>query len=217
MKIREMLSDNLALKLLAFIGALALWFFVSYRGQAETTIEANIDFKNVPSGFEILRQNIKRVNIGVRGHEVILSGLKPSDVRVVVDLANARKGESTYSFDINDVKSRSSVKFVRIEPNSVKVFLDESVTKSFRVTPNLTGEPARGYEIKKVTVEPAAVNVEGAKTEMARMSTLRTELLDVSGVDTTIQQRIRLEANGRNVRIKTPEVSIIVTIGKKGK
>jgi YbbR domain-containing protein len=217
MRIREILTGNLAFKLIALLGAIALWFFVSYRGQAETTLEANIDFKNVPAGLEILRQNVKRVNVSVRGHEMILSGLKPSDVRVVVDLTNGKKGEATYSFDVNDIKSNYYLKFARIEPTSVKVYLDESVTKSFRVTPTIIGEPSKGYELKKVTVDPVAVTVEGAKTEMARMSTLKAEPVDISGLESSINQQVRLDASNKNVRIKTPEVSILVVIGKKAK
>jgi YbbR domain-containing protein len=215
--IRGFFTDNIAFKIVALIGALALWFFVAHRGQAETTIEANIDFKNVPAGLEILKQNVKRVNVSVGGHEVILGGLKPSDVRVVVDLSNSRKGESVHYFDINDVKSRYNLKFKRLEPTSLKVYLDESVSKNFRVIPNVVGEPARGHEVKKVIVDPSSITVEGAKTEMARMSSLRTEIVDISGLDTTIHQQARLDLNNRNVRIKSPEVSITVMIGKKGK
>jgi YbbR domain-containing protein len=178
-------------------------------------MEANIDFKNVPVGLEILKQNIKRVNVGVRGHEMILSGLRPSDVRAIVDLSNGKKGESTYFFDVNDVKTLNNVKVKRIDPASIKVFLDESVSKSFRVTPFIIGEPAAGFEVKKTTVEPATVLVEGARTEMARMAVLRTEPVDISGLNTSINQSIRLDSNGRNVRTKVPEVSVLVVIGRK--
>jgi YbbR domain-containing protein len=216
-QIRNILTGNIGFKLLALVGAIALWFFISYRGQAETTIEANIDFKNVPVGLEMLKQNIKHVNVGVRGHEMILSGLRPSDVRVVIDLANGKKGESTYYFDVNDVNSGYKFKVTRVEPTSIKVFLDETVSNSFRVVPYLVGEPATGYEVRKVTVDPAVVIVEGAKTEMARLSTLKTEMIDLTGLDLSIHQPVKLDSNGRNIRIKVPEVNIVVVIGKKGK
>jgi YbbR domain-containing protein len=215
--IREIVFGNFGFKMIALVGAIALWFFVTYRGQSETTIEANIDFKNVPAGFEILKQSIKRANVSVRGHEMILGGLRPSDVRVVVDLSSGRKGDSTYNFDVNDVKSRHNIKVKRIEPTSVKVFLDESVTKSFRIVPYVIGEPAPGYEVKKVNVEPASVIIEGAKTEMARMSTIRTEAVDISGADGPISHHTKLDSNGRNVRIRAPEALVQVIIVRKGK
>jgi YbbR domain-containing protein len=216
-EIRKIVTGNIGFKVVALLGAIALWFFISYRGQSETTIEANIDFKNVPAGYEILKQNIKRVNVGVRGHEMILGGLRPSDVRVVVDLANGKKGEGIYNFDVNDVRSAYNIKVKRVEPTSIKVFLDATVSKTFRVAPYVIGEPAPGYEVKKITADPAVVTVEGAKTEMARLSSLRTELIDITGIDASIHQPAKLDSNGRNIRIKVPEVVIQVVIGKKGK
>jgi YbbR domain-containing protein len=215
MRIREILIGNLGFKLVAFIGAISLWFFITYRGQAETALEANIDFKNVPVGLEILKQNIKRVSVGVRGHEMILSGLRPSDVRVVVDLSNGKKGESVYFFDVNDVKTHNNIKVKRIDPTSIKVYLDESVSRSFRVTPFIIGEPAEGFEVKKTAVEPGSVLVDGSKTEIARMAVLRTEPVDISGLSASINQSVRLDANGRNIRTKIPEVSVLVIIGRK--
>jgi YbbR domain-containing protein len=216
-QIGKLLTGNIVFKLVALLGAISLWFFISYRGQAETTIEANIDFKNVPVGHEILKQNIKRVNVGVRGHEMILGGLRPADVRVVVDLANGKKGETTYYFDVNDVRSAYNIKIKRIEPTSIKVFLDETVSKSFRVVPYVIGEPAPGHEVRKITADPPVVTVEGAKTEMSRLSTLRTEPIDLTGLDSSIHQPVKLDANGRNIRIKVPEALISVVIGKKAK
>jgi|WetSurMetagenome_2_1015567.scaffolds.fasta_scaffold00196_13 YbbR domain-containing protein len=217
MQIRSILLGNMVFKLLALVGAIALWFFITYQGQSETITDASIDFKNIPSGMEILKQNIRRVNVGVRGHEMILSGLRPSDVRVVVDLSNGKKGEGLFSFDVNDVKSPRNVKVKRIDPTSIKVYLDESMSKTFRITPFVIGEPRPGFEVKKITVDPPNVAADGAKTEMARIAALRTEPVDISGLDASISQRIRLDTNGKNIRLKIPEVAIFVGIGKKGK
>jgi hypothetical protein len=47
------------------------------------------------------------------------------------------------------------------------------------------------------------------------MAVLRTEPVDISGLNTSINQSIRLDSNGRNVRTKVPEVSVLVVIGRK--
>jgi YbbR domain-containing protein len=215
MKLKQILFGNLGFKLIAVFGAITLWFFITYRGQSETTIEAQIDFKNIPAGLEILKQNLKRVNVNVRGHETLLGGLRPADVRVIVDLTSGKKGEANYFFDVNDVKALQNVQVKRIEPNSVKVTLDESVRRNFHVAPYIVGEPAAGFEVKKVSVDPAAVSIEGARTEMARLAILRTEPIDITGLNSTISQNIRLDTNGKNVRTKVSEVGIKVVIGRK--
>ena len=217
MLVKKIFFGNLGFKLIALFGALALWFFITYRGQSETAIEAQIDFKNVPAGLEILKQNVKKVNVSVRGHEMILGGLKPADARVAVDLSSGKKGESSYFFDVNDVKVLQNVQVKRIEPNSVRVTLDESVSRNVNVSPYVIGIPAAGFEVRKIIVDPSHVSVEGARTEMARLAILRTDPLDITGLNSSISQNIRLDTNGRNVRIKDSEVAIRVIIGRKSR
>ncbi|MGO9378606.1 MAG: YbbR-like domain-containing protein [Dissulfurispiraceae bacterium] len=212
MKAKEMLFGNTGFKLLSVVIAVSLWFFITYRGQSETTVESQLEFKNVPQGLEILKQNIRKVSVNIRGHESVLSALKPSDVRVIVDLSNGKKGDTSYYFDTNDVKIPANVKILRIDPTYVRVTLDESVSKDIEIKPYVVGQPARGYEIYKITVSPPIVRVEGAKTEMANLSVLRTEPLDITGLDADISQNVRVDANGRNVRIKTPDVMTKVII-----
>jgi YbbR domain-containing protein len=212
LKAKEMLFGNTGFKLLSVVIAVSLWFFITYRGQSETTVESQLEFKNVPQGLEILKQNIRKVSVNIRGHESVLSALKPSDVRVIVDLSNGKKGDTSYYFDTNDVKIPANVKILRIDPTYVRVTLDESVSKDIEIKPYVVGQPARGYEIYKITVSPPIVRVEGAKTEMANLSVLRTEPLDITGLDADISQNVRVDANGRNVRIKTPDVMTKVII-----
>ena len=214
MKPKESIFGNIGFKLLSVAIAVSLWFFVTYRGQSETTVEAQLEFKNVPQGLEILKQNIKKATINVRGHESILNGLKPSDVRILVDMTNGKAGEASYYFDTNDVKITKNIKVFRIEPTYAKVTLDESSTKVLQVKPYIVGQPAKGFEIKKITVSPAVASVEGPATEMARLAALRTEPLDITGLDADISQTVRVDANGRNVRFKISDVLVKVAIGR---
>ena len=205
---------NMGFKLLSVAIAVSLWFFVTYRGQSETTVEAPLEFKNIPQGLEILKQNVKKTAVSIRGHESVLNALKPTDIRVVVDMSNGKFGEASYYFDTNDVKSNRNIKILRMDPTYVKVTLDQLETKQIPVKPYIVGQPARGFEIKKITVNPPTVSAEGAASEMARLWTLRTEPLDVTGLDSEISQSVRIDANGRNVRVKATDVMVKVAIGR---
>jgi YbbR domain-containing protein len=213
-KLKQMLFGNLGFKLLSVAMAISIWFFIAYRGQSDTTVEAQLEFRNIPKGLEILKQNIKKVNVTIRGHERTLGALKPSDARVVVDLSNGKKGEASYYFDTGDVKIGSNVKVLRTDPSYVRLTLDESVIKEVPVKPYIVGQPANNHEIRKIIANPSSVTVEGARTEMARLSVLRTEPLDVTGLDADITQNVRIDTNGKAVRIKSPEVIVTVVIGR---
>ncbi|MBI3592490.1 MAG: hypothetical protein HY099_03260 [Nitrospirae bacterium] len=214
---KKIIFSNIGIKILSVVLALSTWIFVTSRGQTEMAVDAHIGFKNVPKGLEILRENVKTVSLNLRGHERLLKSLRPMDIGVVIDLSNARKGEATYYFDKGNVVAPRSVEILRMEPTSVKVTLDESISKVVPVKASFTGRPENGYKIASIEVKPSSVRIEGAKTELARIAVLRTETIDITGLDTDIMQNVRLNTNGRNIRTKTLEVTLNIRIKKAGK
>jgi YbbR domain-containing protein len=74
------------------------------------------------------------------------------------------------------------------------------------------GAPENGFRIVSVDVKPSSVTVEGAKTELSRIAVLKTEAVDVSGFDSEIRETVRLNINGRNIRTRTPEVTVSIAI-----
>ena len=212
---KEWLTENSGYKMLAVLTAILLWFFITYQGQSQMSVEAPIEFKNVPAGLELLKQNIRKVTLSIQGHERILNWLKPTDIRLVVDLASGNRGEATYHFDASAVRTVKNIKVLRLEPNYVRVTLEESVSTMVRVKPLIIGIPRQGYSITAVTIDPDMVEIEGPKSEISRLSVVRTEPLDITGLDSEVTQNERVDAGGRNVRFKTSEVTIKVSIGRK--
>jgi YbbR domain-containing protein len=191
---------------------MSLWIFVTYRGQTEMALDVPIAFKNVPKGLELLRESAKAVTLNLRGHERLLKSLRPMDIGVAIDLSNVKRGETTYFLDRNSVVLPRTVDILRMEPTSVKIVIDESLVKTLPVKASVTGTPEEGFKVVSVEVKPSSVTVEGARTELARLAVLRTETIDVTGFDSDIRQSVRLNTNGKNIRTKTPEVTISINI-----
>ena len=210
MKIK--IFGNIGLKMLSVFLAMFLWFFVTYRGQSEISVDMPIEFKNAPKGLEILKQNIKTVSLNISGQERILKGLKAGDVRVIIDLSDAKKGETTYYIGKNNVAVHKSIKVLRVEPTSIRIVLDESISKTVPVKAHIIGVPETGYKIRSVVVSPSLVAVEGTKTEVSRISVLRTEPLEITGIDADIDQNVRLITGGKNIRTDISEVRVKVDI-----
>jgi YbbR domain-containing protein len=209
--------SNPWLKILSVLLSISLWFFVTYRGQSEMSLDIPVSFKNVPKGLEILKESVKNVTLNVRGHERLLKTLRPADVGVMLDLSGARRGENLFYFDKADIVVPRTVEVVRIDPTSAKITLDESLSKLVPVKASVIGTPERGYSVTAIEVKPASVTVDGSKTELARVAFLRTEPLDITGLDSDITQNAHLNPNGRNFRSKLSDVTVHITIRKTGK
>ncbi len=209
---KDSVVDNAALKILSVALALSLWFYVTYRGQSEMVVDAPIEFKNVPKDMEIMKQSVKRVSLNIRGHERILRSLRPMDSRVVVDLSNAKRGEATLSLDNDDVVIPRSVQVLRIDPASVKVTLDESANKTVTVKAYVIGNPEAGFRIRSIHTEPSSVVIEGPVTEISRIAFLRTEPLDITGLDQDTTFSARLNTDGRNIRTNISEIDVAIYV-----
>lgn len=203
---------NLPLKFFSLAISIFLWLFITNKGQVEMVIDVPLEFKNIPPGMELLRQNIKTVSLNVRGHERTLKGLRPSDIRVIIDLSKGKKGEYLYYIDKDDVVTQAPIQILRIEPTSVKITIDETISRIVSIKPNILGSPARGYEIKSIEVIPPYIEIEGAKSEVSGILKLKTDPIDITGIDSDFKDKIGVHTGGKNIRVKTPEVIVKINI-----
>jgi YbbR domain-containing protein len=210
---KKIFLENLGLKIASVLLAIVLWIFVTSRGQAEMSIDVPLEFSNIPQGLEMVNHNIKMVTLTIKGQEGLIKNLKPSDVRVPIDLSKAKKGEGLYYIQRDDIKIPHGLTVTSIDPSAVKVMTAETVTKIARVVPVVAGEPQKGYHIKSIEVAPQTVIIEGIRSEISRIGNLKTEPVDVTGANETLTQDAKLDLGGRNVRSKTPVVSVRVVIG----
>ncbi|MBI4690226.1 MAG: hypothetical protein HY754_08180 [Nitrospirae bacterium] len=212
---KKLLLENIWMKIAAVILAVVLWFFVTSRGQSEISMEVPLELRNIPGGLESVKQSIKAVSINIKGQERLIRNIKPSDVRVNLDLSKAKKGKGTYYIGKDNVKVPSTMAVTNLNPSSVMIDLEETVIKTVPVQPVITGRPTRGFFIGSVEINPKEVTIEGARAEVGRIKSLRTEPIDIADLDETYVQDVRFDTAGRNVRTEIQEVGVKVVIKRK--
>jgi YbbR domain-containing protein len=209
--------ENLGFKIVSVLLAVMLWFFVTSRGQSEMSIDVPLEYKNIPAGLEIVNHSMKTVTLNIKGQERFIKNIRLSDIRVPLDLSKAKKGEGIYYIDRHDIRLPRSISIMNINPASVRITTEETMTKTVRVLPLFTGEPARGYYIKSVEVSPQYVVIEGVRSEIMKIASIRTEPLDISGYRETTTQNLKLDLWGKNIRSKTNDVDVKMVIGARGR
>ena len=215
--IKGFFLKNTVLKIAAVILSVILWLFVTAKGQTEISLNAPIEYTNIPSGLEITRHTARTANIVIRGHESILKNVKQRNVSVNVDLSKAKKGEGTFQIRKDDVKVPLAVSITKVEPLSVKIIFEETVSKTVVIKPFISGSPENGYYVKTVDVKPDDVVIEGAKSEVRKVGYIRTEQIDITGLTEGLKQEAGLDAGGSNIRLKIEKVDISIVIERRGK
>jgi YbbR domain-containing protein len=103
-----------------------------------------------------------------------------------------------------------------VDPSTIRVKLDETAVKMVKVTPVISGMPESGYFVKSVGVDPKSVLVRGLKTELRRITEVKSDTMDISGIKETTTQELGLDTTGAGVKPETATVKITVVIGGKG-
>ncbi|MDO8746064.1 MAG: CdaR family protein [Thermodesulfovibrionales bacterium] len=214
---RRRLLENFGLKVTAVVMAIILWFFVISKGQSEISIDVPMELKNMPQGLESIKQGVKSVNVSLKGQDRILRNMKPSDVRVHIDLSRAKKGKGIYYINKDDVRIPPTINITGITPSSVWIVLEETIIKTVPVNAITAGSPKEGFVTSSVEVSPKDVAIEGVRTETGKVKFLRTEPVDISEADKTFTQIVRIDTVGRNIRTDMHEVSVRVVIKDRRK
>lgn len=212
---RKLLFENLGLKVSAVLIAVLLWLFVTWRGQSVVSFDVPIEFKDVPVGLGIVSSSAKSANVTVKGQDRIIKSLRPSDMRVLVDMDKARKGEGSYHINKDDVKLPYAMSVTSVDPSTIKVRLDETGTKSVPVKASIVGSPETGYYVKTVEVEPKNIVIQGLKIEVRKISEIGTDQMDISGINSTQTQELNVDAAGANIKPEKEKVRVTVVIGGK--
>ena len=214
---KKLLSENFGLKITAILLSILLWLFASSRGLSEIALDVPLEFKDIPPSLELMNYSIKVVGINIKGQERIIRTIRPSDIRAFVDLSKAKKGESIYTINKNNITLPPGVTVTNINPSYVKIFLEESVTKIVDVKPIIVGTPQSNFYVKAISLFPEHVVIEGARSKVNAVDTIKTEPLDITGIKETITRDLELDTARMNIRTNTKDVSVKVVIarGKK--
>ncbi len=216
MRLKKAFTENLPLKTAALVIAVILWLFVTSKGQTEVSFDVPIDFINIPQGLDVVRYDVKSINIIIRGYERFVKNLKKDEIRVNLDLSRARKGENQLSIREGDIRLPHVVSVIRINPSSVKVFLEEKTIKKVSVRPVVTGRPENGY-ISSIQVIPDELSIEGVVSELRKTNYINTEPVDVTGLRDEITQEVGLDLAGKKIKPEKDAVKIVIKIKRRGK
>jgi YbbR domain-containing protein len=180
-------------KLLSFLLAGAIWFYVQGEEVADTRMKSDVEWR-LPAGLMSVDPLPEQVSLTVRGPRALTRRAREAPVRIVVDLADVGVGEHT--FDLGSVPPEglpSGIDVMSVAPSAVRFVLDEITTRRVAVDPVLVGEPAEGFEISDIRLEPNVLEVRGPRSAVSGLTEVHTQPIDVSGIDATGTREVSLD------------------------
>ncbi|MCK6505119.1 hypothetical protein L6R53_17260 [Myxococcota bacterium] len=176
------LTENLPWRILSLTLAVAMWAWVQSGEVVDARTRARVRYV-WPEGLVRARQVPKTLVVTIRGPQGVVRQADREDVEVVVDLSEAEQGTIPVDFTALELRGLpTGVEVVQVSPPAVDVELDRALSREVEVRPTLIGEPAPGWVVASVTVEPASVQLTGPRGTMKDVALVATDVIDLSGV-----------------------------------
>ena len=224
-KIRDFLTKNWGLKILAVILSIVLWVVVvSVNDPIEKrNFTAKVSLENKESISEqgkyiSVADSLLSVTFRVSAHRAVMDRLNNSDFIATADLDylddNGRVPIqiSCSAYSQNQVKVIGATHYLQVE-------VGEKQSKKFMIDATTKGTPADGFAVKDVTASPNVVTVEGPASIVKRIDHVDAEA-DVDGVSENVTERVvptlydsdNNEVNTTRLTLSTTTVNVSVTM-----
>lgn len=166
-----------------------------------------------PDGLEFTGANVQPETVALEGPESQVQNIQR--VRVQIDLGgSAYKPGASYSAKVEVLGESKLLPLVTVTPEQVMVRPVLSPTlgrRSVLVSPVWKGQPATGFRVIGVDVNPVAVDVRGDTKALRSIETVETSPVDVSGLSQNRSFVVNL-VPPRGVRVEARTVTVRVLV-----
>lgn len=204
--------------LLAWGIAMVLWGMAHGTEDVEKGVDVPIVFEGVPEELVLVDQSARAVNIRVLGSPAALRDVGPSRVDYRVDVSGVQAGTTVVEVDSGaiDAQLPRGARVVSRSPASLELIFAHRGRKALRVRPDVVGEPAPGYQVAWVEVDPASVWLTGERRVVQRMREATTEAMEIRGLTAPIEREVRLQLPDRVWMEEQRTLSVRVQIEPTG-
>ena len=183
---KERLTNNWGLKILAFCIAVMLWFIVVnidnpikqkiYTGIPVTVINTEV-LAEEQQTFQIV-DDTQTISVTVTAQRKVLQKITPDDIIAVADMKELTlKTQIPIDVTVNGHKVES----VTASPRNLQVKLEEEETKKFPIIPTTKGTVRDGFALGKIEAVPEKVTIRGPKSVIEQISRVEASV-NVSGL-----------------------------------
>ena len=196
---------DLSLKVLAVGIAVILWASVAGEPAIERGIEVPLEFENVPPTLEIGGQPPDTVRVRLRGPAGIVNGLRPGDVAAVLDLRDERPGRRLFDLFAGRIQAPSGVEVTSVVPATLTLILERAgLARTVPIVPDITGVPAEGFAVGRISIEPPTVAIIGPETTLRELGEALTEPVSVADRTSRVASVVTVGVADPTLRLETP-------------
>ncbi|MFT4626620.1 MAG: YbbR domain-containing protein [Myxococcota bacterium] len=189
----EQITRNPGYKLLSLAVAVAAWVYVQGGEEQEARIRARLVWE-LPEGLVPVEPPTQEVTLEVRGTRAATRRAHDRDLTIALDATALPTGTHEILVEGLQVEGLgTSVELLGVSPETIQLELDEIARRNVAILAVQVGEPAPGYAVSGIAIEPAVVPITGPRVTVERLREISTAPIDISGLRTDASIAVALE------------------------
>jgi len=209
---------HLGLKALSIGIAVLLWMVIAGDQTVERGLRVPLELQQFPTGLELQAEPPALVDVRVRGSSDTLSRVGPGDIVAVLDLRAARAGQRFFQLTPEQVRAPFGVEVVQVAPPTVVFVFEPTAVKQLPIRPSVEGDPAPGYVVGAMTVDPPMVEITGPESAVKQATEAVTETVAINGAVSDVTENVTIGLLDPALRVKgvrTAAVKVQVRLGSR--
>jgi YbbR domain-containing protein len=218
-RLRELVFENIGLKILSFGFALLLYAFSHGTQDAQRTLPVDVVATPPPVNARrvLLTPLPPQVRVTVRGPRSLLDEMRAEDLgSLQVDLSNGKLDH--IEFEPKHVHVPPGVHVEQIDPPSIELRWEDVVLREVPVQASITGQPSPGFVVKGVPrADPSSVRARGPRSVIDVVQYARAEAFDVTGLqkEGEYQRTVAIDRPPSRVEFETQTATVKVEIARE--
>jgi hypothetical protein len=217
--LRGLLLDNLGLKLVALLLALAVYLNVFTERPAAMVVSFPVEYTDLPDSLAIAGPAPAEVRAELRGTGKQFIRLWLTEPRFKVSLAGARAGRFVRPISPEDLpiiaSDKISVQRV-VEPERLDLRIERAFGRRLPVAARVEGAPKAGWSwTGEVLVDPPTVLVRGPQGKLAELDSVRLQPVSLAGGRDTVRVRAEPDTAFARFTFDPAEVTVRVPLARR--
>lgn len=209
------MTANFLLKVIALFAAVVFWRSVAGDPVMASFVSVPVQYRNLAEDVEISSDILESVYVELRGPSEQLQSYRDHNPAVVLDMANVRPGERTFSVNEGSLDLGRGLRLVRAVPSQLRFQFETRATREVPVEIRFIKSPPQGYGIASYDVFPPTLRIVGPEGRVRQVDKVLTDPVDLSAVVGSAEFRVNVFAGDPLVRFAgAPNVVVRVIIKK---
>lgn len=185
--------------ILAMAISVFIWAVAQGTSSVYESFDVPVELIGVEDSLVVTDQSSDSIHVRLRGSRASLRNLDRDQMKYRVEASGGKPGVAVYEVDVESIAHPTGTTFVGYSPSRLQVRFEKRGRKSVNVRVEIEGEPAPGYHLAGVVIEPAKIWLEGARSQVMRLNEVVTEAVDIAGLAASDKREVRLVLGGGTV------------------